>query len=146
MILPGNVEELDEWLIEAAETERRLPPAFRKQKLASWPSYQTEWLAYGDIVYTPSLSKATTIQVTKYELLLNLLIDHCETEQRQLIWAVVQTAAFRQRGAKWSLLARKFHKDRRSVKRDYFDALIRLHYKIQKKHPKVLYSFDDALN
>ena len=139
MILPGNVEELDEWLIEAAETERRLPPTFRKQKLASWPEFKTEWLAYKD-VYIPSLPKATTIQVTRYELLLNLLIDHCETEQRQLIWAVVQTAAFRQRGAKWSLLAKKFHKDRRSVKRDYFDALIRLHYKINNKQPKVLYS------
>ena len=30
-MLPGNIEELDEWLIEAAETERRLPPAFRSK-------------------------------------------------------------------------------------------------------------------
>tara|TARA_X000001388_G_C2194929_1_gene108992 strand:+ start:59 stop:484 length:426 start_codon:yes stop_codon:yes gene_type:complete len=139
-MLPGNVEELDEWLIEASETERRLPPAFRKQKLASWPSYKTEWLSYGDIVYKPSLPKATTLQVTRYEIILDLLIDYCNTADRKLLWSVAHTAAFRQRGAKWSLLAKKFHKDRRSVKRDYFDALIKLHYNINNKQPKVLYS------
>jgi hypothetical protein len=141
----NNVEELDEWLIEAAETERRLPPAIRKQKLASWPEFKTDWLAYKD-VYIPSLPKATTIQVTRYEILLDLLLDQCSPEERKLLWAVAHTAAFRQRGAKWSLLARKFHKDRRTVKRDYFDALIRLHYKMKKKQPKLLSSFDDGLN
>ena len=145
-MLPGNVEELDEWLIEAAETERRLPPAIRKQKLASWVSYKTEWLSYSDVVYKPSLPRATTLQVTRYEIILYLLLDHCHTADRQLLWSVAHTAAFRQRGAKWSVLAKMFHKDRRTVKRDYFDALIKLHYKIQKKQPKLLNSFENVFN
>jgi hypothetical protein len=138
----NNVEELDEWLIEAAETERRLPPAYRKQKLASWPSYKTDWLAYGVDVYNPALTKASSAQVSRYEYMLILLIEKCSTKDRQLLWAVGNTAAFRARGPKWSVLARKFHRDRRTIKRDYFDALIRLHYKIQKKQPKLLSTFN----
>jgi len=145
-MLANNVEELDSWLIEAAETERRLPPAYRKTKLASWPSYKTDWLAYGDVVYNPALTKASTVQVTRYELMLILLIERASTEDRKLLWAVAHTAAFRARGPKWSVLAKQFHKDRRSVKRDYLDALIRLQYRIQVKQPKLLYAFDNDLN
>ena len=137
-VYASNVDELDELIVEAAETERRLPGAYRKQKLASWPEYQKDWLAYGDIVYQPSLPKATTLQITKYEYVLGLLLDQCSTEDRMLLWSVAHSSAFRKRGPKWSKLSKLYHMDRRTVKRNYMDALIRLHYSITKKHPKVL--------
>jgi|TARA_Y100000114_G_C11690288_1_gene293212 hypothetical protein len=144
-MLQGNVQQLDYWIMEAAETERRLPPAFRKQKLASWPSYKTDWLAYSDVVYNPSLTKATTVQITRYEKILDLLIDCCNEKDRQLLWSVAHTSAFRQRGPKWTLLAKRYHKDRRTIKMDYLDALIRLHYRIKEKQPKLLYPVNDAV-
>lgn len=127
-------------IMEAAETERRLPPAIRKQKLASWPEYQTEWLSYGTVVYVPSLPKATTLQITKYEHTLDLLLEKCSDTDRRLLWAVAHSGAFRQRGPKWSVLARAYHQDRRTVKRNYLDALIRLHYTITQKKPSFVRS------
>jgi len=125
-------------IMEAVETERRLPPAIRKQKLASWPDYKTEWLNYGYVVYMPSLPRATTLQVTKYEHTIDLLLEKCSDHDRILLWAVAHSGAFRQRGPKWSVLGRAYHQDRRTVKRNYLDALIRLHYTINQKKPRGL--------
>ena len=135
----NDVYELDHLIQEAAETERRLPSAYRKQKLASWPEYQTEWLSYGDIVYSPGLPKATTLQVTKYEYVLGLLIDQCDEPDRRLIWAVAHSGAFRERGPKWTKLAKAYHQDRRTVKNNYKAALIRLHYKCTAKNPCIVF-------
>ena len=44
----SSITALHDSLIEAAETERRMPTAWRKQKLASWPEYRADWLAYAD--------------------------------------------------------------------------------------------------
>ena len=97
-----DIAQLNELFFEAAETERKLPTAFRKQKMASWPDYVTEWSGYG-----------------------------YSTEDRRLVWAVAHSAAFRDRGAKWSKIARllSLH-DPRIVKRRYKDALVRLYYKL----------------
>tara|TARA_R100001443_G_scaffold95099_1_gene101563 strand:- start:379 stop:837 length:459 start_codon:yes stop_codon:yes gene_type:complete len=133
------VDDLDELIMEAAETERRLPSPFRKQKLASWPEYQTEWLSYGDIVYSPNLPKATTLQVTKYEYVLMLLLDQCDEHDRRLIWAVAHSGAFRERGPKWTKLAKAYHRDRRTLKNDYKAALIKLYYRFTSKKPKIFH-------
>ena len=50
---------LDELFMEAAETERKLPPATRKAKLASWVDYDPGWSAYGYTVLKPTKLKAT---------------------------------------------------------------------------------------
>ena len=42
-----NVEQLHDLFLQAAETDRRLPPATRKQKLSSWPDYPLDWHGYG---------------------------------------------------------------------------------------------------
>jgi len=34
--------------MEAAETNRAMPPYKRKQKLTSWPEYSHDWLSYAD--------------------------------------------------------------------------------------------------
>ena len=40
----ASITELDELFMEAAETERKLPAAIRKQKMSSWPEYVQESL------------------------------------------------------------------------------------------------------
>ena len=59
--------ELDSFFLRAAETERKLPAAFRKQKLASWPEFRQEWGAYGWDDFVAPLSKATPADVTCFE-------------------------------------------------------------------------------
>ena len=103
-----DVVELNDLFLEAAETERKLPPAVRKQKMCAWPDYVTSWSAYG---------------YNAFEML--------DDDDRRLVWAVAHSAAFRQRGPSWSKIARLLSlNDPRIVKKRYKDALIRLYYKI----------------
>lgn len=47
-------------------------------------------------------------------------------EERELLWAVAFSARSRQRGPRWSHLAKRRHCDRRTVKRRYLRAIVRL--------------------
>ena len=62
-----DMAALDALFLEAAETERKLPPAIRKQKMSSWVEYVKTWESYGWHDFTPSLPKATPEQVTRFE-------------------------------------------------------------------------------
>ena len=127
-----DVSELHDLLVEAAETDRRLPPAIRKQKMSSWVDYLPSWQAYNRAPQQTSLAKASPRQVTRYELTITLVIKLKEAD-RKLVWAVAHSAAFRYRGAQWTKIARILgYKDKRIVKRLYETALVKLYY-IQKK-------------
>ena len=39
-----DMTQLNDLFLEAAETERKLPAAIRKQKLSSWPDHVQEWV------------------------------------------------------------------------------------------------------
>jgi len=137
---PRNVEAFDDWLLEAAETERRLPPAIRKQKLASWPAYQQAWASYGYEAFTPRLASANSRQIDQYEYVLFCLIQHATERERKILWACAHSGAFRHRGIQWTKISKLFHCDRRTMKKLYIDSLIRVFYKANKKRPKALYS------
>ena len=62
-----NVAELSELFMEAAETERKLPPAIRRQKMCAWPDYVTDWQAYGYNAFEAPKLKATPDQITRYD-------------------------------------------------------------------------------
>jgi len=131
-----DVSELNDLFIEAAETDRRLPPAIKKQKMSSWVEYLPSWQGYNRAPQKTSLAKATPTQVTRYELAITLAIKLNEAD-RKLVWAVAHSAAFRLRGAQWTKIARILgYKDnysgRRIVKRLYETALVKLFY-IQKR-------------
>ena len=122
---------LDALFLEAAETERKLPPAIRKQKMSSWVEYVKTWESYGWHDFTPSLPKATPEQVTRFDLAMDLLNDtNMDADDKRLIWAVAHRAAFNERGPRWSALGRKMRVDHRTVRRKYTDALVRLYYKL----------------
>lgn len=125
-----TVMELDDLFSEAAETERRLPAAIRKQKMASWPEYVNDWKSYGWEQYTPRLSPATSEQVTKFEKALFLGLNFMDSEDRKLVWLVSHSGAFQERGPRWTKLGRAMGLERRVVKRRYEQAIIRLYYKL----------------
>ena len=126
-----DIAQLNELFFEAAETERKLPSAFRKQKMVNWPDYVSEWAAYGCSGMGVTRLKATPDQITRLDKAIDLALTKMDDEDRRLVWAVAHSAAFRDRGAKWSKIARllSLH-DPRIVKRRYKDALVRLYYKL----------------
>jgi hypothetical protein len=124
-----SITELDELLLEAAETERKMPAALRKQKMSAWPDYPRDAMAYGYNAFEAPILKATPDQISRYDAALELVVTKLDEEDRRIVWAVAHSAAFRQRGPAWSKLARilGLH-DPRVVKRRYKDALVRLYY------------------
>ena len=123
-----SVPGLHDYLIEAAETERRLPPGVRKQKLASWPDIQPDWLAYADTNKHSTLGKASTRQIQRYDDILHSIADLQSSDDRRILWAVAHAGAFKRRGPSWLKLSKLMHCDRRTVKTRYEDALIRWYY------------------
>ena len=126
-----SITDIDDLFKEAAETERKLPAAMRKQKMASWPDYVTEWSGYGYSSEGVTRLKATPEQITRLDLAVTLGLTKMDTEDRQLMWAVCHSAAFRERGPKWTKLAKilGLH-DPRIVKRRYKDVLVNLYYRL----------------
>lgn len=127
-----DVAQLNDLFFEAAETERKLPAAIRKQKMCSWPDYPQSWKAYGYSEFEPGLPRATPKQVDDFDRALSLGIKHMDADDRKLVWAVAHSAAFRERGAKWDKIARmQGLRDGRQIKRRYMDALIRTWYNMK---------------
>ncbi len=131
MGLAKSIDNLHDLLIEAAETERRLPPVARKQKLASWPDYKHDWLAYADETTQNKLAKATAKQVDLYEKIIFAICQLPSVEDRLLLWATAHSAAFRVRGPAWSRLAKLKHTNRQTIKEYYKQSLCRLYYSIK---------------
>jgi len=88
-------------------------------------------MAYGyNAMEVPRL-KPTGEQIDRWEMALDLALRYMDDEDRRLVWAVCQSAAFRQRGPRWSRIAQILGlNDPRIVKRRYKDALVRLYYRL----------------
>ena len=124
------VDQLHDLFLEAAETERKLPGVFRKQKMVHWPDYVKEWAAYGYSSFHPQRLKASPEQITRLDYAVTMGLSMSEADRR-LIWAVAHSAAFRDRGPKWTQIAKILGlNDPRIVKRRYQDSLVRLYYKL----------------
>lgn len=126
-----DVAQLNDLFFEAAETERKLPSAIRKQKMVNWPDYVTEWSGYGYNPMGVARLKATPDQITRLDKAIDLALTKMDDEDRRLTWAVAHSAAFTDRGPKWTKIAKILGlNDPRIVKRRYKDALIRLYYRL----------------
>ena len=90
------------FLVEAAETERRLPKAINLTLKTLWPETASE----RNIDYKPdrtvvTLCKATNKQVDAHSLALELVVNAiADPTDRRIVWAVAHSAAFRERGSK----------------------------------------------
>ena len=125
--------DLDDLFMEAAETERKLPSPYRKQKMASWPEYRLTWQAYGWDKDAPvRLISPTTKEIDRHDLALGLGLITTE-EDRRLIWAVAHSAAFRERGPKWTKISKMIGRSVHMTKQEYITALVRLSLRIADK-------------
>ncbi len=118
-----NIMWLHDLVLLAAETERRLPSARLKSYSSYWPEFKQDWGAYKSEKTQIKMDKATSIEISEYDWLKPKLIA-LETNDRELIWDVASSAAFRSRGPAWSRLARKYDCDRRKVKDNYLKSLM----------------------
>ena len=100
-----DIGVLTSMFFEAAETERRLPPAYRKKPGVAWPDYPDEKVAYGYTDAVARLSPATTKGIEHYNIAMKLTFLMPE-DDRKLVWAVAHSAAFRLRGPRWGVLSR----------------------------------------
>jgi len=125
-----GIDELHDMLIEAAETERRLPPAVRKQKMASWPDYPLDWHGYGWTQQGEVILRPTSEQISDMDWIVERVIK-LDQDDRRIIWAAAHSAAFRQRGPQWTRIKKILGlNDPRIVKRRYQDALVKLWYQL----------------
>jgi len=69
-------------LIRAAETERAMPAALRKQKMASWPEYPNEWTAYAYSDIEPRLPRPTAVLIDEYGYAINLVLSLPDPDDR----------------------------------------------------------------
>jgi hypothetical protein len=117
-----TVDELNELLIEATRTELSLMPAVRKPRFVCWPEYPGDWHAYASADALPPRFVASPEQITRLDWALVAVLI-LPVPARRLVWAAAFSAAFRGRGPAWSTLAKRFHCDRRTVKRRYKQCL-----------------------
>ena len=125
---PISIDALHDVLIEAAETERRLPAALPRYRGSYWPEPYPEWLSYADETTEVKLGAATSQQVTRYDAIAKQLLNMPSVDDRRLLWAVAHAGAFRSRGPSWVKVGKYLHCDRRTAKRRYEGALINLWY------------------
>ena len=125
-----GIDELHQMFIDMAQTERRLPIAIRKQKLASWPDYPLDWHGYGWTQQGEVRLRPTGEQIDEMDRAHSMIMQ-LELDDRRLVLAVAHSAVGRQRGPRWSRLAHMLGlNDPRIVKRNYRDVLNRLYYKL----------------
>ena len=94
---PHSPASLHDDLVEAAETERRLPAAHPRKATTYWPEISHDWLAYADADAVPRLEPATARQVDRYDELLVAIISLPEEQDRKILWETANAAAFRSR-------------------------------------------------
>ena len=135
--IPYDVEYLDSLFLSACLTERSLPPAIVKRKLASWPEYANTWTAYNSTAFSVKPPVASPKDITMYEIAIDIGLKYANETQRRLIWAVNHSAILsngykRERGPNWEKLAKIRGKiSPRALKRLYMDALVTMAYRIK---------------
>ncbi|MBO88173.1 MAG: hypothetical protein CMP14_01515 [Rickettsiales bacterium] len=120
-----TVDCLYDLLLEAAETERRLPSVDHRS-ITYWPEIQAvgEWLAYPDEKTQTRIAKASTGQITNYYFVLDIVLTIPSISDRKLVWGVAHSAAFRSRGPAWLKISKIFKCDRRTIKNRFMQILM----------------------
>ena len=124
---PSSPADLHDLLVEAAETERRMPRAVGRKQVTWWPTIarDRDWLAYADAASRTKLEPATASQVTRYDWLLDAIMVLPDDYDRKVLWSTAYASAFRSR-TPWLKISRRYNCDRRTIKRHYELALLSL--------------------
>ena len=118
---------------EAARTDRRLPPAFTKQKTTAWLDYSQEKMYQSSWHKTEFKIMPNQQQVSRWWIaseLLRLVIE--DIDNRKLIWARAKKMPFTQ-------LGRMFGCSRHKIKNKYLEeiAYLRLWLELHKNNKKI---------
>ena len=126
-----DMEHLHDMVLEAAETERRMPEKRLAKIKTFWPEIKAEWLAYAPAATVTRLAHASSEQISRYDWLMDIMMS-LRTADRNIIWMTAHSAVFRLRGPNWSKISKIMRLDRRIVKKKYTESLVKLHYLIEK--------------
>lgn len=127
--LRKDVASLTELFFEAAMTEKRLPGHRRGSVQACWPDTPADKQGYGYTETQVRLAKATSAQVDRYDLAIEItcLLD---LEERRLVWAVAHSSVRRARGPAWRKLGKMLGIHADTVKKRFTGAMIELWYRL----------------
>ena len=126
----GSVDGLIGFFFEAAETERKLPAAYRSRVRAAWPDVLPDpMLAYGWHDVEVGLPPATNGEVTRYDWAIAITGMMAEDDMR-LVWAAAHSQVFRDRGPRWSKLGKLMHLNRETVKRRFERGILTLWFRL----------------
>ena len=81
-------------------------------------------MGYADEKTTTRLAPATAEQISDYDFVHEIVLSVPDQNDRQLLWAIAVSAAFRHRGPSWTRIARIRHTNRRRVKDIYERVLV----------------------
>ena len=124
-----SVTDLHDLFLEAAQTLRLLPAVVRKQRANYWPEYVRSYFeSYGYHPEERIRIVPSARQIQRMEMALELALDLKEEKDRKIIWAVAQSAVFRERGPNWSRIGKSLHCSSKTAKRRYEKSLLRLYY------------------
>lgn len=125
-----TVDGLIGFFFEAAETERKLPPALRTQVRAMWPDVPADPnLAYGWHEIEMKLGPATSSEVSRYDwaLAVMMLMD---SDDRKIVWAAAHSQVNRERGPRWKAIAQFLHMHPETAKRRFERAVLTLWFSL----------------
>ena len=127
---------IHKYLVRAAETEMALPSLFKATLMTLWPYTASE----RNVDYKPDRTvvtycKPTPKQIDAHDHAVAMVVETlADPIDRQIVWAVAHSAAFRDRGPKWRKLAQKFKglgkgypKYEKALKSRYEQALFRIY-------------------
>jgi hypothetical protein len=125
----SGIDDLAGLFFEAAETERKMPRgAHPAGGGTAWPEIAPDpSLAYGYGEYEPRPSPASSRDVTRYDVALELT-KAMPIDDARLVWRVCFSAVGRARGPAWSAIGRSYGVSHRVVRRRFESALIGLYY------------------
>ena len=123
---PATLYDLHLSLVEGAQTERRLPAAIPRRSITFWVETATDWLAYADATPRQRLEPATAAEITRYDALLDAIVQLTDEQERRVLWLTAHMAAFRSR-VPWLKISKRLNCNRHTAKRRYERALLSLY-------------------
>ena len=127
---------IHKYLVRAAETEIALPSLFKATLKTLWPATASE----RNVDYKPdrtiaAFCKPTPKQIDAHADAVAMVVETlADPIDRQIVWAVAHSAAFRDRGPKWRKLVQKFKgmgegypRYEKALKSRYEQALFRIY-------------------
>ena len=112
-----TAETLVDWFEEAIQTDRKLPPAYRKGYSAMRFEIKHDVTEHGAAVTRKPKIAASSKQIARYEFLLFNITPLLDKKERKIVW-------LRGMRVPYVRIGRKMGMHRHTVKKKYIEALV----------------------